>query len=137
MKELMKTFFNKRGGFTLIEMMVVMMIISVLTAIAIPSYRQHQIKARETVLAEDLYQMRSALDAYFADTGQYPDDLQALIDGHYLRSLPRDPFTRATDSWECIPPQPMDDGELVDGGCFDVRSRSDRVGTNGIPYQDW
>lgn len=125
------------GGFTLVEMMVVLMILSVLTAIAIPSYRNHQIKARETVLAEDLYQMRSALDAFFADKGQYPDAMQSLIEGHYLRSLPRDPFTRSSETWECVPPEPTEDGELVEGGCFDVRSGSDQIGTDGVPYRDW
>lgn len=124
-------------GFTLMEMMVVMMIISVLAAIAMPSYRRHQIKARETVLLEDLYQMRSAIDAYFSDKGQYPNQLDELITGHYLRALPRDPFTKDTESWSCVAPEPTDDGELVEGGCFDVKSGSDQVGTDGQPYSDW
>jgi len=81
--------------------------------------------------------MRSALDAYFSDKGQYPESLQSLVDGHYIRSMPRDPFTQRSDSWECIPPEPNEDGELANGGCFDVRSGSELIGTDDVPYQEW
>ena len=136
----MKIPFHRTGytrGFTLIELLAVMMIISILAAIAVPSYRRHQLKARETVLSEDLYQMRRAVDAFYADTGHYPDSLEDLINKHYLRGLPRDPFTSVNDSWECVAPEPTDDGELVEGGCFDVKSGSDQIGTDGLPYNEW
>ncbi len=128
---------NNTRGFTLVELLTVMMILSILAAIAIPSYRTHQLRARETVLSEDLYQMRRALDAYYADKAHYPDTLEDLVSGHYLRGLPRDPFTRADDSWECVPPEPTEDGELVEGGCFDVKSGSDLIGLDGVPYREW
>jgi general secretion pathway protein G len=124
-------------GFTLIELLVVMMILSTLAAIAVPSYRKHQLKSRETVLSEDLYQMRRSIDAFYADKGQYPESLEDLVSGHYLRGLPRDPFTRVQDSWECVVPEPNDDGELADGGCFDVKSGSEKIGMNGTPYNEW
>jgi len=124
-------------GFTLIELLVVMMILSVLASIAVPSYRRHQIKALETVLAEDLYQMRRAIDAFYADKRTYPESLQDLVDGHYLRALPRDPFTQQTESWECVPPEATEEGELENGGCFDVKSGSNKVGLDGVAYQDW
>lgn len=121
----------------MVELMTVMMILSILAAIAVPSYRAHQLKSRETVLSEDLYQMRRSIDAFYADKGQYPEGLDDLINGHYLRGLPRDPFTRVTDSWECVVPEPTDDGVLAEGGCFDVKSGSEKVGKNGIPYNEW
>lgn len=124
-------------GFSLVELLTVMLILGILASIAVPSYRIHQIKARETVLSEDLYQMRRALDAYYADNGTYPESLENLVSGHYLRGFPRDPFTRLEDSWECVPPEPTEDGELVDGGCFDVKSGSNMIGTDGVPYRDW
>ncbi len=136
MKILHHRFGNKRG-FTLVELLAVMMILSILAAIAVPSYRRHQLKARETVLSENLYQMRRALDAFYADKGSYPDSLEDLTNSHYLRGIPRDPFTYASDSWECQPPEPTDDGELAEGGCFDVKSGSDRISTNGSPYNEW
>jgi general secretion pathway protein G len=137
---MMKSLYNRIGnrrGFTLVELLAVMMILSILAAISVPSYRRHQLKARETVLSEDLYQMRRAIDAYYADKARYPDSLEDLISDHYLRGLPRDPFTQVSDSWECVIPEPTDDGELAEGGCFDVKSGSDRIGLDGVPYNEW
>ncbi|WP_026362288.1 prepilin-type N-terminal cleavage/methylation domain-containing protein [Geopsychrobacter electrodiphilus] len=137
----MMKFFNNRGlgqhGFTLIELMVVMSIMGILAAIAVPSYLKHQLKARETVLSEDLYQMRRSLDGFYADKGHYPDTLEDLISGHYLRGLPRDPFTGASDTWKCVPPEPTENGDFVEGGCFDIKSGSDQIGQNGTPYNQW
>lgn len=124
-------------GFTLFELLAVMMIIGVLASIAIPSYKRSQIKAREAVLAEDLYQMRRAIDAFFADNGAYPDSLEQLTNSKYLRALPRDPFTRETSSWTCLPPEPAANGQLAEGGCYDVRSGSDLIDLQGVPYRDW
>jgi len=124
-------------GFTLFELLAVMMIMSILTAIAIPSYKRSQIKAKETVLAEDLYQMRKALDAFFADRGRYPEVIDELVDEKYLRAIPVDPFTRSDTSWKCIVPEVDVNGEMVEGGCFDVKSGSDIIAMNGIPYQQW
>ena len=124
-------------GFTLFELLAVMVIMAVLASIAVPSYKHSQIKARETVLAENLYQMRKSIDAYFADHGSYPNNLEQLTRNKYLRAIPRDPFTRKDDSWNCRPPEPADNGQLAEGGCFDVHSGSDLIGMNDIPYQDW
>lgn len=132
-----KSFIKDRRGFTFFEMLAVMVVIGVLAMIAIPSYKRSQIKARESVLAEDLYQMRNALDAYYADNAAYPDSLEQLVTSKYLRGIPRDPFTKSNESWNCVPPEPSDSGQLAEGGCFDVKSGSDLVGGNGIPYQDW
>jgi len=128
---------NSNWGFTLFELLAVMMILGILAAIAIPSYKRSQVKAQESVLAEDLFQMRRAIDAYFADNASYPDSLEQLAHSKYLRDIPRDPITRKTDTWECLPPEPAENGQLAPGGCFDVHSGSDLVGSNGQPYQDW
>lgn len=124
-------------GYTLVELMVVMGILGILAAISVPSYRMHQLKARETVLSEDLYQIRRAIDGFYADKGQYPDNLEDLTYGHYLRGIPRDPFTKVNDSWECVAPEQTADGELAEGGCFDVKSGSELIGTDGVPYNEW
>ena len=124
-------------GFTLFELLAVMVIIAILASIAVPSYKRSQIKARESVLAEDLYQMRRSIDAFFADNARYPDDLEELKRMKYLRDIPRDPFTRKNDSWNCLPPEPTEKGQLAEGGCFDIRSGSDLIGFNDTPYQDW
>lgn len=124
-------------GFTLIELLIVMTIIGILASIVVPNYQRNLIKAREAVLMEDLYQMRRAIDAYFADHISYPESLQDLVDNKYLRGIPRDPFTQSAETWEEIPPTPTLEGEIAEGGLADVRSGSDLVGLDGIPYRDW
>ena len=128
---------NSQRGFTLIELLIVMSVIGILASIVVPNYQRHLIKAREAVLMEDLYQMRRAIDAYFADNISYPDSLDDLVANKYIRDIPRDPFTQASDTWEEVPPTPTLEGEIAEGGLEDVHSGSDLVGLNGIPYRDW
>jgi len=128
---------TSQRGFTLIELLIVMTIIGILASIVVPNYQRNLIKAREAVLMEDLYQMRRAIDAYFADHISYPESLEDLVSSKYIRDIPRDPFTQATDTWEEIPPTPTIEGEIAEGGLEDVHSGSDLVGLNGIPYRDW
>ena len=128
---------RQKGGFTLIELLIVMTIIGILASIAVPSYQRSVIKAREAVLMEDLYQMRRAIDAYFADHGKYPESLESLVESKYLRDIPRDPFTNAQDSWEVVVPTPTVEGEVAEGGVADVRSGSELIGLNGTPYREW
>ena len=124
-------------GFTLIELLIVMSIIGILASIVVPNYQRNLIKAREAVLMEDLHQMRRAIDAYFADNIKYPESLEDLVASKYLRDIPRDPFTKETDTWEEVAPTPSIEGEFAEGGLEDVHSGSDLVGLNGIPYRDW
>ena len=128
---------RQNGGFTLIELLIVMTIIGILASIAVPNYQRSVIKAREAVLMEDLYQMRRAIDAYFADHGKYPESLESLVEAKYLRDIPRDPFTNAQDSWELVAPTPTIEGEVAEGGVEDVRSGSELMGLNGTPYREW
>lgn len=123
-------------GYTIIELLIVMTIIGILASISVPSYLRSLVKARESVLMEDLYQMRRATDAYYADNAKYPDSLDDLVNKRYLRGIPTDPFTQESE-WECVPPEATDEGELAPGGCYDFRSVSDLVGLNGIPYNEW
>ena len=128
---------RSQRGFTLIELLIVMSIIGILASIVVPNYQRNLIKAREAVLMEDLHQMRRAIDAYFADNIKYPESLEDLVASKYLRDIPRDPFTKETDTWEEVAPTPSIEGEFAEGGLEDVHSGSDLVGLNGIPYRDW
>jgi len=117
-------------GFTLIELMIVVSIIGILATLAVPSYQSSLIKARETVLRQDLFTLRELLDHHRADQGKYPPSLDSLIATGYLRALPKDPFTNSSSSWQEI-------SEPTEGGVFDVYSGSDLVGTNGTAYNQW
>jgi len=124
------------AGFTLLELITVMFIISILAGIALPQYRGSVIAAREAVLKENLFQLRDLIDQYQLDRGEYPDTLGELVEAGYLRSLPEDPITGAPDwTTELAEPDPTDPG--ADLGIYDVHSSSDGVGLNGVPYNEW
>lgn len=125
-----------QAGFTLLELITVMFIISVLAGIALPRFRVSVIAAQEAVLKEDLFQLRDLIDQYHVDKGSYPPSLEALVEEGYLRKVPKDPMTGQPD-WEVIfaEPDPSDPGAEV--GVFDVRSTSAGVGLDGTPYAEW
>jgi general secretion pathway protein G len=89
-------------GFTLVELLVVMLIIGLLLSIAVPRYFHTVAKARETVLRQDLLILREAIDKHVADLNQYPDTLAALVDKKYVKAVPVDPFTRSSDTWTLV-----------------------------------
>ena len=128
---------NNRKGFTLIELMIVISIIGILAAIAVPNYQVGVLKAREAVLRENLYSIRTTIDHYIADQGKYPDAIQELSEKKYLPVIPTDPFTKKNDTWVVVAPPANTDGSEVKGSVFDVHSGSDLIGSNGIPYNEW
>jgi general secretion pathway protein G len=135
---MLKRIIKTQRGFTLIELMIVVSIIGILAAIAAPNYQWGIIRAREAVLREDLYMMRSAIDQFAADQGKYPDSLQEMAENKnkYLASVPKDPFTKSSDTWVIEPPQATD-GQEVKGNVYNVHSGSALIGSNGVPYNEW
>lgn len=119
-------------GFTLIELLVVMAIIGTLLSIAVPRYFHSVQHARETVLKQDLVLVREAIDKYCADLNTYPDTLVALVDKHYLRSVPVDPFTKLADTWTLIA---SDDPDRP--GIRDLHSGSADLASDGTPFASW
>lgn len=119
-------------GFTLIELLIVMAIIGTLLSIAVPRYFRSLEHARETVLKQDLSILREAIDKYYADLNTYPDTLPALVDKHYIRAMPVDPFTRAADSWTLTA---SDDPDHP--GVRDVHSGAEQLATDGTAVASW
>lgn len=122
-------------GFTLLELMIVISIIVILAAVALPQYQKIVLHARETTLRDDLFQLRKAIDQYAADKGELPPDVDALAIAGYIREVPIDPMTDARD-WV---PTPGEDPNSTDGrtGMIDVHSASTEKGSDGRPYSEW
>ena len=119
-------------AFTLVELLVVLAIVALLLGIAVPRYFGSLDRSKETVLKENLFQVRESLDKYFSDTGKYPDRIEDLVTRHYLRSAPIDPVTGSTTTWVVVPPREADKG-----GVFDIRSGAAGNGKDGTAYRDW
>jgi general secretion pathway protein G len=125
------------GGFTLVELMIVMTIIGLLAAIAIPSYIRSVQKAKEAVLREDLHTMRTAIDSYTVDKEKAPQGLDDLVSAGYLKSLPKDPMTSRDDTWITSESDTMTDINETAGGLDDVHSGSQAVASDGTTYNTW
>jgi general secretion pathway protein G len=128
---------RRQGGFTLVELMVVMLIISVLAAIAIPAYIASLRNAREAVLKEDLHVMRQAIDSYTMDKEKGPQSLDDLVQAGYLKEIPTDPMTHSSSTWVTATSDVLESVDQSDPGINDVHSGSDEQGTNGQPYSGW
>lgn len=130
---------DRRGifGFTLIELMIVMAIIAVLMSIAVPIYNRSITRAKESVLKNNLFTMRTVIDEYTYDKQKAPQGLQDLVTEGYLRQIPIDPITGTGDSWVTIQEDPMNAVNQNEPGIWDVRSGSDKKSSEGVPYSDW
>lgn len=128
---------RRPDGFTLLELVVVITILGVLFSIALPSYRQSVLQAKEATLRENLYRFRDAIDQFQADKGRYPETLDMLVAEGYLRKIPVDPM--GGGAWVEVPPEfDADSADPADSmGVFDVHSASPAIGSNGVPYGEW
>jgi general secretion pathway protein G len=124
-------------GFTIIELLVVLALISILATMGLAQYRQSIIHAREAVLKEDLFQLRDAIDQYYADKGKHPDTLDALVSDGYVRKIPVDPFTNAADSWQTVLSEPDPKNPTEAPGINDVKSGSELIALDGSKYAEW
>jgi general secretion pathway protein G len=128
---------SSASGFTMVELMVVLALISLLATMGLAQYRQSVVYSREAVLKQDLFQLRDAIDQYYADKGQYPSTLDALVSDGYVRKLPDDPFTRSSSSWQTVPAEPDPNNPTAEAGVYDVKSGSDATALDGTKYAEW
>ena len=127
----------RMSGFTLMEMMIVMVLIVILAGIGMGVYGNSVQRAKEATLKEDLFRMRDAIDQYYADKNKYPGSLEDLVSEKYLRAVPVDPFTSKSDSWQTTTSDPDPGNPSLDTGISNVKSGSDQTGLDGTRYADW
>jgi general secretion pathway protein G len=127
----------RQRGFTLIELMVVISIIVILMSVAIPRYQASILRARETVLRDDLYTLRSVIDQYTLDKQKAPQSLQEVVDAGYLKQLPKDPFTSSRDTWVPVTDDSIMSPDQSQPGIVDVHSGSDQNSSEGTAYSTW
>jgi general secretion pathway protein G len=123
-----------RLGFTLVELMIVMAIISIMVAVAVPMYQKSVIRARETVLRQNLFTLRTVIDEYTYDKAKAPQSLEDLVREGYLRQIPTDPLTGQND-WQTVMEDSVSSVNQTEPGIFDVKS--DKKSLEGTPYSEW
>jgi general secretion pathway protein G len=124
-------------GFSLLELMIVITIIAILAAISIPIYKAVVLNAKETVLKDNLREMRRVIDQFTADKKKAPQTLQDLVDAGYFRQLPIDPITYSNSTWETVADTSVASPEQTESGIVDVHSGSTAISTEGTPYNTW
>jgi len=120
---------RRRTGFTLIELLVVLAIVAMLLSVSMPRYFQSVESSKQTLLVENLRQVRKLLDDFYGDTGRYPESLQELVDKGYLKALPYDPVADSRQQWIVESPR----GTLR-GGVYNIRSGARGVDRFGVPF---
>jgi general secretion pathway protein G len=125
------------GGFTLIEILIVISLIFVLAGIALVQYQRSVTRTKEAVLKEDLFRLRDAIDQYYADKNKYPESLEALVTEKYIRAVPVDPFTQSAESWQPVMSEPDPLNPTAQPGIYDVKSGAEGSSLDGTNYSDW
>ena len=128
---------RRTGGFTLVELIIVMAVIGTLILVAIPNYVAAIRQAREAVLKEDLHVLRTAIDSYTMDKEKAPQSLDDLVQAGYLKTIPADPITHSNTTWVAVTDDTLQSADQTAPGVSDVHSGSDQASTDGQPYSTW
>ena len=127
----------RTGGFTMIELLVVVSLVIILAGIGMAQYKNGVVRAQEAVLREDLFRMRDVIDQFYADKQKYPQSLEELVEGQYLRAIPKDPFTGSADTWQPVEAEPDPANPAAELGIVNVKSGSEKTALDGSKYSEW
>jgi len=128
---------SRKRGFTIIEILIVMTIVSVLVAIAVPLYQRSIIRAKESVLKNNLFTLRTVIDEYTYDKKKAPQSLDDLVNEGYLRQIPIDPITGSDQTWVVVMEDALTSVDQTEPGIFDVRSGAEGTALDGTAYSEW
>ncbi len=128
---------KRQRGFTLIELIIVCAMISILLGVMVPIYKVHIVRANEAVLKQDLRNMRDAIDQYTQDKEKAPQSLDDLVSAGYLHTIPKDPFTHTSDSWQTVQEDVLTALDQTAPGISDVKSGSNLMSSEGTAYSSW
>jgi len=128
---------NRSRGFTLIELMIVISLILILVSISIPAYNQSILRAKESVLLQNLFTLRSLISQYTLDKQKAPQSLEDLVQAGYIKQIPIDPFTGKNDSWTVDQEDYTLSVDQQETGITDVHSGSALISTTGNAYSSW
>jgi general secretion pathway protein G len=127
----------RAAGFTLIELMVVLAIITILLSFAAPQYQQSILHAKEAALKDDLYTMRQAIDEYTLDKQRAPQALDDVVQAGYLKNIPRDPITNSSETWQVVNEDTLMSVDQTQPGITDVHSGATETSSDGSAYSSW
>lgn len=128
---------SRAVGFTLVELLIVLALISILAAMGVVQYRNGVRHTQESVLRTDLFRMRDAIDQYYADKNKYPSSLDTLVSDGYMRRIPEDPITQSADTWQTVAAEPDPSNPTAEPGIYDVKSGAQGTALDGSNYADW
>jgi general secretion pathway protein G len=127
---------QRKSGFTLLEMMIVMVIMGILISIALPIYNQAVVRSREAVLRNDLFELRKLISQYTLDKQKAPQSLDDLVSAGYIKVVPKDPMTNEAN-WEAVQEDVLLTVDQQDPGISDVHSASSATASDGTAYSSW
>jgi len=126
-----------RRGFTLVELMIVMSVVTIIVSLAVPMYQKAILRAKESVLRNNLFTLRTLIDEYTFDKQKAPQSLEELVREGYLRQVPLDPITGSNQTWRTIMEDAAASVSQSEPGIYDVRSGADQNSLEGTPYSEW
>ena len=128
---------NRRRGYTLVEIIIVITIISILVSVAVPLYQRSIQRTKESVLRSNLFTLRTVIDEYTYDKQKAPQSLEELVQEGYLRQVPEDPIAGDNRSWKIVMEDSLTMVNQTEPGIFNVFSSSNKISLEGTPYSEW